>query len=83
MTTEQPRPHPELTDGCGWLIQRPNGHPEPTSASDCYDIVECGALVLTIPGNPEGWQCTSGHMYRGIEAEWAMDGYGDRDEYYN
>lgn len=58
---------------CDALVQIPNGHPEPDSPSDLYDIVECGAKVTLIyrDGNLAGHECEAGHYF--ISEEYKTD----------
>jgi hypothetical protein len=46
---------------CDWLVEVPNGNPEPDEPSDCYDILPCGARVRRHPVHPEGTLCEGGH----------------------
>jgi hypothetical protein len=57
---------------CPWLIQVPNGNPEPDFPEDCYDIVECGALLRF--DAPEGERCDHGHEFGNMERRCAPGG---------
>lgn len=51
---------------CNWLIEVPNGNPEPDSIEDTYDIVECGARFRVHPNYPDvplgdALLCDNGH----------------------
>lgn len=58
---------------CSWLVEVPNGNPEPDSRDDMYDVVECGGRVK---GDPNGvTECEHGHRrapYGSAEAEWDL-----------
>lgn len=53
---------------CAWLVQVPNGNPEPDSIEDCYDIRECGARLRSHQDYPnaepgEAMACGNGHEH--------------------
>lgn len=64
---------------CDWLVQVPNGNPEPDEPADCYDIVPCGARFRAHPGYPgvelgAALVCDHGHDRLAIELALAPGG---------
>lgn len=45
---------------CGWLVEVPNGNPEPSCREDAYSIVECGNHAVH---DADGFECVAGHAH--------------------
>lgn len=65
---------------CGWLVKVTNNNPEPDFPEDCYDIVECGAMVTVRPDNT-GWDCEAGHEYTDMETRYNQGWDYHEDDY--
>lgn len=57
---------------CNWLVEVPNGHPEPDSRADMFDIVDCGEVLRT--HGADGRLCDAGHEFGNLEARLAPFG---------